>query len=203
MDFEYTDYEDFELIREAEIALLDQLQLKYTYKVDEYGDLLLDNNDHFVIDYENPIGRISNPLYPELEGLDNRVDFDIINGYKDVLGIDELKKNDPRFKLLVALRPGNRIFEGVVWTWEDENYIGIYGIRSSISNYLLGVKGTASAIINKVKEIAGERRVIVSNPLLTMISLLERKGFTESNDPNTPEYEFSKIADEAYGFWYL
>lgn len=126
--------------------------------------------------------------FREVNGIEVFIALEVFNSYKDVFQLDN-SLNMTDAKLLVYIKNG--IYQGCVWVMENEFFIGFYGIRSSLSNYLNKRKGVAQQIINHIKSIANGRTIIVPWPLKSMKSLLFRNNFIEHNEhSDTPERIF-------------
>lgn len=96
-----------------------------------------------------------------------------------------------------------------VWTFTRPNYpfIGMYGIKRSILDVITNnplFKGISKLLINKIIQFANENnliKIIVVNPLPTMVSILIHYGFTEyENEEETPEREFLKPISSTYHY---
>jgi hypothetical protein len=193
-------------VLQTEMTLFEQLKPKEIFATDDYDDLIIGEDDKPIVIGETKKGKIDDPEYPELEGMDNRIPQDAINGYEDVFQIDEGLRRENIFvdnlKILTASDDG--IYQGHVWIWFDDKYYGLYGIRTSLSNYILKIKGIASALLDKAAELAGNRKIIVANPLESMVPLLTKRKFeSHQTDEDTELYQFLKPVTSNYNYWSL
>lgn len=135
----------------------------------------------------------------------DRVPMDIIHGYEDVHAIDEaftrpINGYDTRF--LAAFNDG--LYQGGVWLFSKHgsmDHIGIYGIRTSIANYLMKRKGTARALMNHV-ETLGYKMAVIPWPLESMHNLLIQFGYqAHTKTKDTPETIFLLPVTRTTSYW--
>ena len=150
-----------------------------------------------------------------------RITNDIYNNYMDIYGIDnifinikndelsldyldfqreEIRKTGVKSQCIFLEK--NAIYYGCVWVFTNPikypQFIGIYGIRSSVINMLNSVKekGLAKILISAVKQLAIElkcKQIIVPWPLESMVHILNKEGFTEVNtEEQTLQRQFLK-----------
>jgi hypothetical protein len=133
------------------------------------------------------------------------------HNYADVFNIDEYfftnnfnrgkKRNTSGYRykpILVKNEDGS--YGGSIWCfWRPElPFLGMYGIRSSLFNFLTNRSGIASKILKAVEEFAielGKSILIVPHPLDKMRQILLKKGFIQSDkgiegDTDTEETDF-------------
>lgn len=124
---------------------------------------------------------------------------DTIESYNDVKSIDEsfFSRNHRHHKYkkyIVVVRDDNNNYVGHVWAYTHEDYdeyIGIYGIQSSICNKKM--KNIASMLIEKLKDIKHNGTIVVPEPLFIMRKILKKMGFIEyTTEYMTPERNFLK-----------
>lgn len=207
-------------IRRSEMEIINQLKDKHSYLYDQYGDMIFDQNNQPVIDPSviptpEPITVSEKNRYAKIingKNIMNTVDPRIIEGYSDVLAIDEQLLNI-KYKGYNTFILGyfiDRVYQGSVWLYTKENtslvpppkeYLGVYGIRTSICNTLFGVTGVARKLLSYIQKEYSSYTIIVPWPLHPLPILLEKLGFKEynidlgENHSNPmywpPEYEFS------------
>lgn len=177
MNIEYLTFKEFFPIRDEQLKLFGQLQPLEIFETDEYNDWVVDEKGKPFVIGENKAGVIH---YPGLEGIDNRVPQNVINGFDDVFGIDlMINGKEPRIETKIMVLYQDGVYQGSTWIFYDDQYFGIMGIRTSIENYLLKKKGIASMILKEVIQDSDGRRIVVPDPLETMTPLLRQNGFVE------------------------
>lgn len=152
-------------------------------------------------------------------GIPDTVPYTLIDGYEDVFGLDVSlvrvasgtpdiwHANDNSYdgyhdyvgyhaRVLGYFIDG--VYQGCVWFFTSDSwpgYLGLYGIRASIANALLGVRGVARKLVTFVigGGIKGTREIVVPWPLDPMPSLLLRLGFVHYNDPRDTEAPVRKF----------
>lgn len=201
MEFRYVPYAEFAetLLHEKEI--FNQLDSVEIFDVDDFGDMKFDGDTPIVLGeraFEAIAVSESNP-FRDVNGKNRFIPTSVLNGFQDVYDVDHSMINKDT-RLLVAYLDGK--YQGSVWTFENEKFFGIYGIRSSLSNYLHGVKGTARALMHHIMEQAAGRTIVVPWPLESMIPLLESLSFVEQNSNDlTPERLFLTPYTLTSNYW--
>jgi len=215
--------ESFTNIRDSEVEILRLLRREHNYIHDYRGDIRYDIDGNPIIDLNNvPIkGVLCVPdrnMFSHLingKNISDLVSTDVINGYNDVFGIDStfLSGDYRDYSISVLGYFVDSVYQGCVWFFTHRQYtqyIGLYGIRSSIVNTLSGVRGIARKIVTYFVDnrITGVDTIIVPWPLSPMHILLGKMGFTRHDvlyrdDTLTDEQKFlSAIAttSEFYTF---
>lgn len=171
--------EFFKTIRADELEIYEQLIPLEIFALDEYGDLEIVNGRPVVIGYNSP-GKITLPptnrFYAQVDGKSNTLPSAVINGYTDVYSLDE-SLIDSAATLYTFNDPS---YEGCVWLFENDKYLGVYGIRSSIANTISGKRGVATKIIQSILR-STEKIVVVPWPLEGMLPILRKLDFKEYN----------------------
>ena len=92
------------------------------------------------------------------------------------------------------MKDDNNNYVGHVWAYTHEDYdeyIGIYGIQSTICNKKM--KNISSMLIEKLKDIKHNGTIVVPEPLFIMRKILKKMGFIEyTTEYMTPERNFLK-----------
>ena len=94
---------------------------------------------------------------------------------------DTNKPADIEYKVVIVKNEDNS-YGGSIWCFWRPGfpYLGMYGIRTSLFNYLTNKPGTASKILKAVEDLAhelGKTAIVVPHPLPKMQLILEKKGF--------------------------
>ena len=197
------DIEQFKIIRENEIELLNMLVI--IDEIDEVdGELVYIKktlepetvNDRNIL--LSKMRETYNLLYGaffNVSTFTTRISCDNHNNYLDVFELDSSFLNPSERHIkgkvkseLIILKDCYNLYEGMVWTFTRDDFPdfqGMYAIRSSLLNFLSKNKrGVGSRLIDKVIELAkknGKTSIIVPWPLQSMIPILHKKGFTEVN----------------------
>lgn len=200
----YISFSEFQSTRDNELKILDQLTPLENYKVDDDGDLIVisQNPLQFEIESLNPSSIIE---LPNGEKINGTVKNSVIDNYGDVFGLDnplsEQAEEGIRNLKLLTFWDKNE-FQGCVWTFEDDKYFGIYAIRTSLTNFLTNVKGTASFMLNDIIKKAKQRKIIVPWPLESMLPLLKKLDFQEYNiDIMNKEIRFLEPITYTINYW--
>lgn len=166
-------------IRADELEILEQLTPLENYAVDEHEDLVLDGTGRPVVASYNPPTRLRLPPSNRFAGFVNdrngTVAKEVLHGYQDVFLIDTAHRAKGR---LLQAWDDRDLYQGCVWVFEDARYFGIYGIRSSLTNTLTGVRGVASRMLHLLMDFTG-KPIVVPWPLPPMKPILRRAGFVE------------------------
>ena len=81
-------------------------------------------------------------MFYNLNGMDNRIKYSVREGYDDVYSIDsDFLRMDNGFKIMAFFE--NNLYMGSVWFKYVDEFIAIYGIKSSIQSTILGIKGNS------------------------------------------------------------
>lgn len=164
---------------------LDKLQDNMLYdQLTEYGI----ENITFDIDY-NLYTYCIDVMFLDEEFIPIDEYFEEFEGYNDY----------NKYCLMVQDEHDN--YYGMIWSFchPDYPYLAMYGIRSTIIRYLLKnksdkYKGIANLLIEGVKNLAkslGKTKIIVPNPLPTMVKILKSHDFVEYDTTvNVPERKF-------------
>lgn len=168
--------------------------------------------EHFLRELEKK----KNPFYDKFVFLfkhdmpfKTSININNFHNYADVFNIDEYfldtkfnrgrKKNISGYTFKVILvKNEDGSYGGSIWCfWKPESpFLGMYGIRSSLYNFLTNRSGIASKIIKAVEEFAielGKSILIVPHPLDKMRQILLKKGFVQSDkdiEGDTEETDF-------------
>jgi hypothetical protein len=208
MEFKLLNYKDFnDKIRKYEMEIFDQLVIKEIFEVDvKTGDLAVDENDKFKIIGENKGSEIKlykdNP-FQNLNGKSNLITDNDHYGYMDVFGLDDSLqyKNG---KILVCYKSTTenkiekKIYQGCVWIFENERYIAMYGIRTSLNNFFTKTKGIGTELLNEVVKMASssffkrKRIILIPWPLEGMIKLLKKYNSSMENQITKSTTEIKK-----------
>ena len=161
---------------------LTKTELKKILK-DEYFIFKQMNYDYdFIFKVENnliPLNVPESNLFSMLNGQDNRLKFEKINGYQDVYSIDmNFLKNSNGFVPLGFFE--NNKYMGHTWIKSVNGYNAIYGIRTSLENTIMGIKGNSKKFLNILENIEG--KLICLDPLFNMQKILEKRGYTYHNN---------------------
>jgi hypothetical protein len=160
--------------------------LEYLIQLKDY-EFIFDGNSDLSFNKENELrykiknNKIFLPItnqFHDINGIDSNIILDVYYSYKDVFELDE-SLNNKDAKLLVYIK--DDMYQGCTWIMESEKYIGMYGIRSSVINYLKGKKGISQQILDYVKILANGRKIVLPWPLESMRALLFRNKFIEHN----------------------
>ncbi len=192
----------FQTIRKDELEIISQLKPLENYQLDDVGDLVF-VDDQPVIASTNPPSVIkvseTNSFHSVVNTRNGTVSQDIINGYQDVFELDMTLRDNT--KLFVFY--DNDVYQGCVWTFEDPNYFGLYGIRTSLSNTLNHKGGIASQILDAIEKLTS-KTIVVPWPLKGMFPLLRKLGFIEHNTQKlTPERKFLAPYTTTSNYWTL
>jgi hypothetical protein len=189
-------------IRKDELEILSKLSPLENYQLDELGDLMIVDNRPVTVSINPPTKMIlpeSNSFYSAVKDCNATVSQDTLNAYEDVFGLDPTLKD--KAKLLCLFE--DDIYQGCVWTFENVNFFGIYGIRTSLANTLTGKKGMASQFLKMIME-STSKTIVVPWPLEGMIPLLRKSGFVEHNtQESTPERKFLAPYTTTSNYWTL
>lgn len=189
---------EFIEIRDHEITIIDHLRDKHNYIHDDHGDVLFNENNELVIDVHNiPVAKTlyinTRNMFSEYingRGISDLVHIDVINGYNDVFEIDRqmisLRDEDSDYNIQILGYFIDNVYQGCVWFFRHnvyKRYVGLYAIRSSVVNTLLGTKGVARKILSyftkgNVKDVD---TIVVPWPLHPMNILLRKIGFKRHN----------------------
>lgn len=171
--------EFFKTIRADELEIYEQLIPLEEYALDEYGDLKFANGRPVVIRYNSP-GKIvlspTNRFYAQVDGKSNTLPSAIVDGYMDVFRLDEVLIDTDA----ILYTFNDPSYEGCVWLFENDKYLGMYGIRSSIANTIIGKRGVATKMVQSILS-STEKTVVVPWPLEGMWPVLRKLGFKEYN----------------------
>lgn len=208
MEFRYLSHDELEVIKTDEKVILQQLKPEQDFLVDQYGDIILDASGDPVYDtvvhQPMPIHVPESNIFYPLDAMD-RVPIDAINGYDDVYSLDNgfikpIYGYHTRF--LAAFNDG--LYQGGLWLFSrhgSTDYIGIYGIRTSIANYLMKRKGTARALLNYI-ETLGYKVAVIPWPLESMHNLISQLGYQEHTKiRETPETIFLAPVTKTSNYW--
>jgi hypothetical protein len=115
--------------------------------------------------------------------LPSTMNSDIFNGYDDVFSIDPSAAYGP-YTWTAMILMKDRIYQGMVWritSTDHPSIAAIYGIRKSITNTQLRVKGIAKEIIDRVIDSLPTevRYLVVPSPLPPMGPILRDMSFQE------------------------
>lgn len=155
------------------------------------NDFLIENDDFvfdgdgkpLLVEQENELTPLVVPKENQffyLNGKDNRLDVFVYDSYQDVYEIDSsfLKENNTDFKPILFFEDGK--YQGMVWVSYYNDYIGMYGFRSSLANTILRVKGFSKKALD-VLESTG-KKLVALNPLETFSKILEKRGYHYHKD---------------------
>lgn len=199
---------EFEDIRRDELEIFHQLRDRYNYINDEYGDVVIGKDGNFLIDAYNP----PTPSIISVSGgnrfahmINGRNICDLVSGhsvegYSDVFGLDvSLMKQQPvGYSMQVLAFFLDDQYQGCTWIFtsvDHPQYVGIYGIRSSIVNTLHSVSGTARRMFKYIIDTYRSmgKTIVIPWPLYPVTILLSKLGFQEHNrTDSTPERQFLK-----------
>lgn len=198
------DSKEFKNITNDESEIFKQVVVKEIFAVDKYGDLIIKDNEPIIIgENKGSVFKLSsnNKFYNQLNGKSNLIESSAYDGYLDVYQLDESLPEDGG-KLLICYK--DNIYQGSVWIFENNDYIAMYGIRSSLYNYFNKIKGTATIILNEIIRLAKDRSILVPWPLEGMIPLLKKYKFIEYNikNKNSQRKFLSKFVNTT-GYWEL
>lgn len=133
------------------------------------------------------------------------------NQYSDLYSFGNIDYNINLYCLVVT--DDNGLYYGSVWifTHPDYPYIGMYGIKRSILDHITKskleqFKGISRILINKIVEFGKEYnkiKLLVINPLETMVPILKKYRFTEviNDDENTDERKFINYISGAHRYF--
>lgn len=196
-------------IKTDELEILSQVRERYPFMYDENGDLIPNTPDKhgYMVDESVVIEpkyihvSQSNMFAPFINGKDigDLIDYHLIEGYKDVYDIDKslLPEHHTPYTINILGYFLDDVYQGCMWYYTSSSmpdYIGMYGIRSSVLNTLSGKKGIARKIICHILEMS-HLSVVVPWPLHPVHLLLEKLGFKEHNvryGTEDPVLEFLK-----------
>jgi hypothetical protein len=206
--------EEFTVIRNNERAIMRQLVQHENLYVDPVSrDLVFDElGKPKVASYAKPRPinlPASHPDHAALNGQPNIIPFEVHDGFSDVFGLDNafikhLRSADRSIKQPKYLGCFiNNRYVGGTWYFSDQQYVGMYGIRTSLRNYLLREhRQISDKILHEIIRIAAGRTVVVPWPLESMLPILRRFDFIEhnSNEP-TPERQFLAPYTGTSNYW--
>jgi len=208
MKFLYVSHDELKAIGVDEKIILQQLKPEQDYLYDDHGNVIedADGNPTYdpVVHQPVPIHVPGSNIFYPLDAMD-RVPMDVIHGYEDVHSIDEaftkpITGYDTRF--LAAFDDG--LYQGGVWLFSKHgstDHIGMYGIRTSIANYLMKRKGTARALLSHV-ETLGYKMAVIPWPLESMHKLLIQLGYqAHIKTIETPETIFLWPVSMTTSYW--
>lgn len=206
---------EFEKIKESEI--LSMLKPDREYLVDDNGNYFLDKHGDPILNPLSPEPKIvsigAKNMFGPLEFKD-RVSEDVIDGFQDVYDIDDQfldreaytpggKLHNYNVRFLAAYEKG--VYQGGVWTFNrlgDNQFLGLYGIRSSMANVVTGKRGVARALLEHVENLGSFKNVIIPWPLQSMVPLLNKTGYLEVNSrASTPERQFLAPVTGTSNYW--
>ncbi len=153
------------------------------YMLDEMGEVVM-MQTHNSSTIELPS---TNMFYDQVQGSSVVIPHDAYEGYDDVTGLDP--KLSKSCELYIEYEGGR--YQGLTWytvgrTAGGTNIIAMMGIRVSLANIILGKRGTARKILDAMIAV-GKRHnceyLVVVWPLPSMVPLLNKLNFTESDDP--------------------
>jgi hypothetical protein len=180
MEFEFIDYKEYLKIKKYEMEIFDQLVVKEIFEVDKNGDLTEENGKIKIIG-ENKGAEIKLKDHPfqTLNGMSNLITDNDHFGYLDVFSLDEsLQYKNGKILVCYKVENKKKIYQGCTWIFENSRYIAIYGIRTSLNNFLTKQKGTATEILKHVIKMADskwfKRTILIPWPLEGMVELLKK-----------------------------
>ncbi len=208
---------ELEQIKASERKILSMLKPAREFLVDASGNYILDRQGDPILDPVVPTPQKAyvggENMFGPMEFMD-RISEDILNGFEDVYAIDDMFLNpdayDPNGKLrdynvrfLGAFDHG--IYQGGVWTFNrlgDDQYLGLYGIRSSVPNVIQGRRGVARALLSYIEGLGSFRTIVIPWPLESMIPLLTSSGYIEHNSrTSNPERQFLSPVASTINYW--
>lgn len=192
----------FATIRKDELEILSKLTQLENYRLDDIGDVVIIDNLP-IIDSVNPPTKLAlqstNSFSSMINGCNGTVPYEIINGYRDVFGLDQTLKDKANLFCFYE----DKIYQGCVWIFENKDYLGIYGIRASLANTLNDKRGIATQILREVID-STSKIIVVPWPLQSMIHLLRKSGFIEHNDNEmNPVRQFLEPYTSTSNYWTL
>jgi hypothetical protein len=209
--FEVIDTYRFLEIRDAEIGILSHLRDDREFLNDEYGDVIYDDNgpvvDTSIVVQPQELRVQTRNIFASMlngSGLSDLVNPKVIDGYNDVFGIDRQLLSDTIDGYTVGVLGYyiDDVYQGCCWFFtsaQQPGYLGIYGIRSSVANTLLGVRGFSRKMFTfLINNHDGQvlppfTTIVVPWPLDPIPGLLLRLGFTEHNVPYDFEGQLGPI----------
>lgn len=152
------------------------------FMTDEHGQVVMTT-----VDNSSLISVSShNQFYSAVQGRSVVIPHDAHEGYADVTGLDP--KLSESCQLYIEYE--DDVYQGLTWYTIGSTGAGtilaMMGIRVSLANIISGRRGTARKIIDAMLRLCGShgcRYLVVVWPLASMVPLLEKLHFTESEDP--------------------
>ena len=193
--------DEYRKIYDSEKEIFNQMVDDYELVLDETGDLIINKDGSWMKGAKvipQPIIVSDSNLFPELNGIDNTMDIDSRNWFSDVFHIDEEFLNGNYNPLILAYFENGR-YQGSVWCTVTNKYVIMYGIKTSLYNYITETKGYATKILHAIEENLMGRKLIILSPLESMVSLLVKNGYIEKIDQN---HVLDSILDYPHSYVY-
>lgn len=185
-------YNEFSPIREEELKIFGKLKQKEIFLLDSYGDLVIQNDKPVSVG----MNEAKSIVLPCGQMVEDTIPYSDLCGFLDVFGLDDyLSKittsEGHQLRILTLSIEDN--YSGCAWVYNNDKYIAMYAIRSSLENYLLKRKGIARTFLSYLESYANERdlTILVPWPLDPMPHLLRKEGYQELNtNEDTKERQF-------------
>lgn len=176
-------YKDFATIRRDEIAILHELESRFP----------LTTGGKSPIDSSKPLSVSRNNQFQEVKGMINTLSKEQVDDFRVIYNIEDRTLGNKNPKMLVLYRDGK--YQGALTYWENDEYVSMTAIRTSISNALLGVEGSEEALIYEIMNIAEDRTILTYLPFDSIEPLLYDIGFRPPTIENIEERSFMSPFD--------
>ena len=124
----------------------------------------------------------SSNQFQNVIGCSRSIDNHVLHFFRDLYIMDDLVRVNNLAKMIVFYKAG--VYQGSLWYLYDENHIVVFGIRSSIQNYILNVKGTLRFMISKIKEMSDKKKILILSPPSEIEPFLLKIGYNETRSSN-------------------
>lgn len=203
-EFRYLTRKEIDMIRKDELEIFSLLRQRHVFLDDENGDAIPHEDTYYLIDttivvepqtLQIPESNIFSSLVNGRE-INDLIDYEVWLGYHDVYSIDRSIASHVSSYAIDALGYFiEGMYQGHVWCFRYTHipeYLGLYGIRSSLVNSLTKKRGIARKIISHIMNstIDSNTSIVVPWPLHPMPHLLVKLGFVEVNEPCTTVRDF-------------
>jgi hypothetical protein len=131
-------------------------------------------------------------MFRELNGLTVTISEEVLDSYYDVYQIDfrffkNILENPNQnindiFRCVCFFTEGS--YDGCIWIKVLPDYIGLYGIRTSLQNFILNKRGKSLKMLELIKQhySDGHRRLVAINPLRVFTDILKKQNYQQIID---------------------